>query len=457
MLRASRALLTAALLCTGACALSSVARGAQPASSPIASGWTPASALSECGGERPTVVFPFKEPPHASGPGAVVWNAAGSCSGGAGVRLAQLSEDDAPRPALQPHYSDGANLAAEALAAAPAPNGEIAILATARAGEEVIEGRADGPFSRLALASGFAAPFAFATGWLGDFALLAPPSSGPASGAPRLHVERFFSHAFVRNQELDTEAGSLGAVAVALDYRTDALTAWEHDGVLYAQELPGKGAPKRAQRVASVSSRITVAALLSDDYRGIIAWSEQRAGRTSVWLDQSSVGVRFGAPQLLARFSDPAGVPPPPASPRLIRLSDESVMLAWAAVAEGHWVVRTAAIDQHGVGAASTIAGQDGGDALLCGLAAGPYSEALVLWSEPQPGEDGRPDLGSQAIFAARGLDAHPRRTIFGPSEEVAAPGPNSEATVALDPTSGRALAVWRNAGTLQYAVRASG
>jgi hypothetical protein len=450
MLRLACALLIALLIC--ACT-------AAPAQEALSStfAWTTPSTLSDCGGERPQVVFPSKEPTHASGPGAIVWSAASGCEGRAGARVAQLTAEDLPRVGEPAGGSYGKlpELRGPLLAAA-APHGEIAIAGAAASGREAaaIQGRAGGRFTPLAPASGFTAPFAATTAWLGDLALAAPAHDGSSAGALLLHVERFFAHTFVRNQPIDAAAGSVGALTVALDYRTDALVAWEHDGGLYERELPGKHPPQAIQRIASVGSHVGVAALASDDYRGILAWSEQRGGQTSVYLDQSAVGVRFGAPKLLESFRDPAGPAPPASAPLLIRLSNESVMLAWPGVVSGRWVVRTAAIDQHGVGPPSTIAAP-AGDALLCDLAAGPDGEAFVLWSEPQQGEGGAPETRRQAIFAARGIDAAPRRTIFGAPEEVAPPGPNSEAAVAIDPASDRALVVWRSGGgALQYALR---
>ncbi|HTA05779.1 MAG TPA: hypothetical protein VK774_05405, partial [Solirubrobacteraceae bacterium] len=68
---------------------------------------------------------------------------------------------------------------------------------------------------------------------------------------------------------------------------------------------------------------------------------------------------------------------------------------------------------------------------------------------------EGKLDLGTQALVAARGIDASPGITIFGGPEQVAPPGPNSEATLAFDPDSDRALALWRGAaGAIDYAIR---
>jgi hypothetical protein len=70
-------------------------------------------------------------------------------------------------------------------------------------------------------------------------------------------------------------------------------------------------------------------------------------------------------------------------------------------------------------------------------------------------------DLGDQAVYAARGIDAYPGRTIFTAPELVTAPGaPGSsgEAAVAVDPDSDRAIAAWRTSpGAIYYSLRALG
>lgn len=445
--------------CVLACAMLLVACGAAHgrrlragavAEGHVLDAWTPSVPLSSCAGEHPRVLFPSRERVHPTGPGAVVWNASSSCPEGPGGHLATLDGDDVPVHQTALEGEGGHSLAVDMLAAAPGPHGEIAILAAppgASEGEGVFQGRADGPFSQLALPGGMRAPFALDTAWLGDLALAAPPAGKPANGVA-LHIERYFTHDFIRNQLAVPEGGPPQALAVALDYRTDALVAWIRGGYLYARELPGRGAPREVQRVARVSGRVSLSALLSDDYRGILAWSEQSGGRTSLYLDQSAVGVRFGSPRLLESAPTPSG-PEPAASPLLVRLSNESVMLAWSSPQDGLWSVRTAAIDEHGIGRPATIS-PSGADALLSDLAPGPVGEAIALWTEPQaPSEASR-----QAIFAAPGVDTAPDFTVFGAPEEVAAPAANSEATLAIDPASGRALAVWRDGSGLRYSVR---
>jgi hypothetical protein len=324
-----------------------------------------------------------------------------------------------------------------------------------------------GPFSVPAAGSSEPAPVALTTAYLGDVALASPSYARDGEGV-QLRVQRHRAQFFARSIAVGSPAsGRVTALAVALDYRSDALAVWRQGESIYARDLPASGRTRAPiQRLSpALGPPSRIAALLSDDNRGIVAWSTQSGAETSVYLDRSAGGVRFGAPQLLERFADPAGLAPPEgSSPRLVRLSSESVMLAWTGSNGSNWLVRTAAIDLNGLGAVTTIS-PAGHDSLLAALAPGPDGEALALWTEPQravddapnaaPSADARPEPDRQAIFAARGIDAYPARTIFGEPEEVAAPGTNSGATVALDPDGGRAVAAWRGeGGEIDYSIR---
>jgi len=117
-------------------------------------------------------------------------------------------------------------------------------------------------------------------------------------------------------------------------------------------------------------------------------------------------------------------------------------------------VLRTAPIDFHGLRAVATIAAPSG-DALLDDLVPGPDGDALLLWSEPASGAGATPVAGSGTIFAARGFDAYPGRTIFGAPEQVGPPGRSSEVSAAIDPASDRAIAVWSGErGLPEYSIR---
>jgi hypothetical protein len=439
-----------------------VAPSQQPASP-----WSAPAVLSDCPATAsPQVVFPSDRPSHATGRGAVVWSAAPTCLGGSGARVAAIVADDVPGAGVLPRTATGQPIAPRGpLLASGAPHGQI-VIAGAWPGEParalLIQGGAGGPFSALAPPGGASAPIALAHAYLGDVALASPPGGGGGgrggadrSSGLRVHVERFFSHRFARNVSASANGhGSLQALTLAMDFRSDALAVWAQDGAIYARDLPGSGTHHPIQRLGPAGSRPRIAAVLSDDNRAIVAWTEQRATQTTVYVDRSAIGVRFGAANALERFTDPDGVASPAASPSLVRLSSESVMLAWAGVAGSHWVVRAAPVDLQGVRAVSTIAAPDT-DALLADLAPGPAGDALLLWTEPSPTAAGPPDVQRQAIFAARGIDSFPGRAIFGPPEPVAPPGPVSDATVAVDPDSDRAVSVWRGEGAaIEYSIR---
>jgi hypothetical protein len=440
-------------------ALALLAPAAAPAAWP--SPWSAPARLGSCASSGAArAVFPHSAPSEASGSGAIVWSAARSCPQGAGTLVSRLGSGDLPS---QPSYArapSGRRLSLRApLAIAPAPHGQIAIAGSGDAdgaAGTLVQGTASGPFSLLGSIDGLAQAGTLATGYLGDLAAVSPPASSAGTVGLSLSVERFFAHTLSPTVKLAPAAhGAIEAPTVSLDYRSDAILAWAQGGALYASEKPASGRALGAQRLAGVGRSPHVSALISDDHRAIVAWAQERAGVSSVYVDQSADGVRFDSPpQLLERFVDPGGVRYPSRSPLLVRLSSESVMLAWSGAAGGHWVVRAAAIDQNGVGAPSTISSPQG-DALLSDLQPGPDGEAIALWSEPQRVTNGTLDLSDQAIVAARGYDSYPTQTIFSAPEQIAPPGPGEEATLAIDPASDRALALWRGAaGVIEYSIR---
>jgi hypothetical protein len=454
--------LTDALLRAGAlAALACPLLAAAPAAGSTPAAWSPPATLSPCPAAGPAhAAFPRDKPTHATGKGAVVWAAATHrCPGGGGTFIAQIGADDTPGPPSYARTPNGGKLALRApLALAPAPHGQLAIAGSASAptrGDGVlVQGSAGGPFAPLGTVAGVLTPNALFTAYLGDLAAASPTGGGSGRGGARIDIERYFAHALSPSLIVPASSDAVQDLTVSLDFRTDAIVAWRQGGSLYAHDLPASGRPQPTQRLASAGPATRIAALISDDNRAIVAWADERAGKTSVYFDYSASGVRFGAPRLLERFANPSGLPYPSSSPRLTRLSSESVMLAWSGAQDGHWVVRTAAIDLNGLRKTSTISAP-GSDALLSDLQPGPDGEAIALWSEPQRAPDGKLDTGDQAIVAARGIDARPGLTIFGGPELVAPPGPNSDATLAFDPGSDHALALWLGAGDdVDYAVR---
>lgn len=454
--------------------------------------WSQPAVLGTCSAPgAPAILFPSDTPRHGTGPGAIVWSSASLCTGGAGARLSAIVPGaDAPGTASIPRTSTGRALALTGpIAAATAPHGQILLAGAAAATTSVAGGGvtgkgtdkaaaagASGPAGGLLLSEGFAggpftepwrtggagAPLALSTAYLGDVALASPGGAHGGTSAIQLRVHRYYASSFLAPVRVSPVAPSTSVegLTLAMDYRSDALVVWQQAAAIYARDLPGSNRSARpVMHVASAAPHARIAVLRSDDNRAILAWADTRAGVTSVYAELSVPNIHFGAPRLLERFTDPGGLAPPSGSLRLIRLLSESVMLAWTGAQDGHWVVRTAAVDLNGVGAIDTIS-TPGHDALLADLAPGPNGEAYALWSEPRSTPAGL-DLSEEAVYAARGIDAYPDRTIFTAPELIAAPGASGstgEAAVAVDPDSDRAIAAWRTSGgAIDYSLRAIG
>jgi hypothetical protein len=427
-----------------------------------ATAWSAPVILGGCpGGEPPWVVFPSEGPSRPTGPGALVSAGGRGCPAGEGALVSAIGPEGRPGAPAPPRTAGGQELSLGGpLTVAGGPHGQTVISAArapAGAGARGVftEGAAGGPFAPAQGTGGPASPVGLASAYLGDVAIVSSSNDPAHRRNVRLRVERHMARAFGRPLRVSRPGpGPVQAERVALDYRSDALVVWWQRGAIYAREEPASGRHHASERLAAAAPHPRIAALISDDNRAIVAWADQGARETSVYLDLSAAGVRFHRPMLLERFANPAGLPSPTDSPSLIRLSSESVMIAWNGSQVGHWVIRTAPIDLNGLRTVSTIPTPNL-DALLGALAPGPAGEALVLWTEPQRTAQGIDNPASQAIFAARGIDASAGLSIFGAPEQVAPPGPNSAPTVAIDPGSDRALAAWRGAGgQIDYSIR---
>lgn len=430
--------------------------------------WSHPAVLADCSAAgAPAVLFPSDAPQQGTGPGAVVWSSASACGRGSAARIAPLpAREDLPGAASSPRGASGRTLALSGpIAAAAAPHGRILLAARARSpGARLLlsEGLARASFAAPRSTGGPAGPLALATAYLGDVGLVSPGRAPSAGATPlELRIHRYYQGSFGPPVAISpTPSRLIEGLTLAMDYRSDALVVWEQGGWIYARDMPGSGRSSRpVQRVAGAAPGARIQALLSDDNRAILAWTDTRAATTSVYAELTARGVRFGAPRLLERFADPHGSPPPRGSLRLVRLASESVMLAWSGAASGHWVVRCAPVDIHGVRSIATISDPER-DALLAGLTAGPANEVLAWWTEPGEG----PAAGgpvNEPLYAARGVDLYSGRTVFTAPELITpagAPGANREAAVAVNPDSGRAIAAWRTpSGAIAYSLRSIG
>jgi len=425
--------------------------------------WSEPASLGGCAGaESPWVVFPSDSPRHSTGAGAIAWSAGAQCAGKGGVLVAAIGSDDVPLTPAPARVASGGEIALRGpLEAAGAPHGDIVIAGSAPAGAApggmFTEGHTTGPFSRPLATAGPASPVALDTAYLDDVAIASPvPGSGSGNGVA-LRVQRHMAKAFAGPVAASPSGpGPVESLRVALDYRSDALVVWRAAGAIYARYMPASGRAHPIERLGGAGPDPGIAALASDDGRGIVAWADRATSDTSIYLDISAVGARFGRPRLLERFADPGGLASPNGSPSLVRLSSETVMIAWAGSAQGRWVVRTAPVYTNGLQSVNTISAT-GADALLAALVPGPRDEAFVLWTEPQRTAQGLASTSQQAIFAARGTDEHGGVSVFGAPEQLAPAGPNGDPAVAVDPDSDRAVAAWKRAdGRIAYSIRAA-
>lgn len=383
----------------------------------------------------------------------------GSGAGSGGLMVAALDGEDRPGPSqwlLPPGglrgptalgtTASGRILVTGAAASAARAGGSRAVLA---------EGQPTSGFAGPKALGGPAEPVAATSSYLGDAAI--------ASVGPRgveLRLQRHFGTSFRAPIRLGAGAGHVGALAVALDYRSDALVVWEQGGRIFARERHAAGPLEPAQEIGRSGPRPQLQALISDDGRAIVAWTDEQptggSWRVRTYLDVSGPGVRFGRPRMLEAGSEPARQPR--GALRLIRLSTENVVIGWTGAGAGAGATRIAPVTLNGLGSGVTLSSA-ATDATLADLSAGPHGDMLALWtSVPRSGSP--PDGRHVTVLAAAGANVPGVAVRFSAPEVLAGPGPNADPRAAIDPSSDRAIAAWRSRGgspATLYAVRAPG
>jgi hypothetical protein len=420
--------------------------------------WSAPGTLAACSQDAdPRVVFPQETPFRRTGRGAVVFAGDRACKPGSGAALAAISAADMPAAPRHPHAASGGPIGIAGLAeAAATTQGQIVVIGAASLhasglGAELSEGPAEGPFAPAQPLGGAGAPLGLATAYLGDVAI-ASVDRGRDAGV-QLRMQRHFASGFAAPIALGGAGAGQRALAVALDYRTDALAVWWQDGWLYARERHANGPLGPLQRFAKAGPGVRLGALISDDGRAIVAWVDPRGGSAGVYLDISQPRMQLGAGHLVERLRWHGGAFPTAASVRLVRLSTESVLMAWTGTQAGRFVVRAAGIDLEGLRTISIVS-RPAEDALLEDLVAGPRGDAVAVWSSPRSGRRGRGGPPA-AIMAARGVPSSRGVPRFGAPEHIAASTHHGRVAVAIDPASDTAVASWRErGGAIRFSVR---
>ena len=441
----------------------------------------------------PQVAFPSEGPTLPTGRGAIVWasekaRCESSASGSPptfAVTVAAIETGERPsavsRRALEGVFTGeltavGADFGQLAIAAGA--QGEIV---SAGAGTEVLQGRATRPLgSPAAVAAGL--PSVLTRAYLGDVAV-----ATVAPGQIDVRVERWDHRGFHPNRVVPVGAGPVTAIAVTMDYRSDLLLAWQQSGSIFARVLRAHGTDDPTQRLGPSEPEPQLQAMLSDNNHGMVAWSStspagsggSAAPVTTTYIDISGTGVRFGGPQTVATYSDPAEVGKSEGSLALVRLADENVQMGWTTVEDGHYVVRSAPA-VYATSSLTTLLSNPDEDAVLADLAAGPANEAIALWTngprqapslqsvssapvESVPWESTTPPAApaqpaQSELWEARTSIVPRDHVVLQPPEMIAPAGPVADPTVAVDPRNDDAVAAWSLVGadpSVEYSVSA--
>lgn len=402
----------------------------------------------------------------SSGDGAITWSVAGG-----GTRELALSAPGRsagtgashaarPLPALGPRA-----LPLRSVDAATADgSGRVVLaggLATLPAGETAaLEASPEGPFGAPRPLNRGGGPIALASYLTGTVAFATAVPYGAVDGVV-LRMQGAGAAALGAPVALSALRGTVTAIAVGLDWRGDSLVAWQQDGRIYARERRTSGTLGPLQTVGVSASGPRLGALISDDGRGIVAWTDEtaptrgepRVARTR--LSISAANVRFTRPSLVEAWPEPPGLALGPGTMRLIRLANGRVVLGWTSSREGELVVRVAPVTLAGLHAAVTVS-QAGTDAQLADLAPGRRGEVLALFTATGPGVALD---GTGEIEAAVGVDVGTGQAQFSPAEPVAAGAADGDPVASFEPTGDRPAIAWRVAGAggqVRYAVRAT-
>jgi peptidoglycan-N-acetylglucosamine deacetylase len=445
--------------------------------------------LGECAlAAPPQIAFPGDSPTHATGPGAIAWLTQPTlCQPATGGR----STDDraTQRPLLtvawlgsggritaihsQPIASDAG--ATPTLSAQGASFGRVAVaLADGERTRLVLQGRRVHPLTPALTFTQGAGPLGLTRAYLDDVAVASVQRSQAAGGAQlanggrlansarsansaqsangtqsiAVSIERHYSNSFAAPLHVPIAAGRVTALAVTMDYRSDTLLAWQQDGAIYAHLLRASGQPEPTQRLGSSTPNPQLQALVSDNDRAIVVWSSTapRSGsqppRTTVYLARSATHVRFHAPRIIAAFADPAEVGHRSGSLALVRLADESVMLAWTTRLHGHYTVLAAPAVFNTALPARPLTPPTA-QAVLSALAPGAGSQAVALWQGAAGSASPGQLWAARLYLTSQGRIGATASTAITPAGSAAVVDP----TVAVDPASDRALVAWLQPG----------
>ncbi|HEY1776743.1 MAG TPA: hypothetical protein VGG41_11345 [Solirubrobacteraceae bacterium] len=427
--------------------------------------WSPPSTLRTCAPARdPQVVFPFSDPSHASGRGAILWlGSPPGCTISGALALDSATLHTSDQPSVARRASDALGLASP-LAALSTTSGQLVAAVGAPAGTRLYEGTAG---SRLALTGALGPPgssVAVADGYIGDADVVSTTVVGGRQEI-ELRAQRHYAHSFSAPVTMLEGAAPIHSLTVALDFRADSIVVWVQGGRLRAQWVSNSGRAGPPQVLGPARYRTPLAAVLSDDNRAFVLWVDQPApgsdAPSTVYLEHSAGSVTFSAPpRAIATLMQPPAQRLGPAAVSLVRMTpSEGVLAAWPVLMDGDYAIQAAGLTSSRVLPPATIS-QIGADLRLTELATGPRNDAVAVLERAPRATSGF-DSGQQAILAARTIPGGAGGVNFEAPAVLATEGANSAPSVAVDPASDRAVVAWQSVISgeeeIAYAIRGGG
>jgi hypothetical protein len=439
--------------------LAALAAGAAAAD---AQTWTAAATLATCGAATaPKVVFPYKLPTRRVRDGAIVWlGLSPSCTdigtGQTSVDIAAIASDDQPGPPLA--FSGGAAAGVGLvgpLVTASTARGKVVVIAGSSAvaalgGPEAVfgAGYATGAFDSLTATGGPADLVATADGYIGDADIASVLKTSSGEHVIALRAERHHAYAFAAPYILPAGRAPVTALALGMDYRADTIVVWAQGGDVWARWVSQDGVPAPRQRLGTSGYAPQISAVLSDDNRAFVVWTDEpplgTSGLTRVYLAHSAAGPIFHGASVLTSFTEPADVRLTPGSVALERLSGEGVALAWPAMVGGYYVVDASGVSPQQLASPSVLS-EPSADLRLGAIATGPTNDLVVL-AEVAPRLASGWNAAQQQILATRSNEASSPGLGFGPLVPLTTAGTNSVPSVAVDPDTDTAVAAWQSA-----------
>lgn len=409
--------------------------------------WSEPATLRSCAPARdPQVVFPASDPAKRSGRGAILWLGSPPGCGVAGtVTLDSATLHTSDQPSVARTAFAGRLLAAP-LAATGTTAGQIVAVVGGASGTVLAEGSA-GAGLRAVAALGATSSVATAAGYIGDADVVSVTKLG-GHQVIALRAQRHYARSFAAPVTMLEGPAPISSLTVALDFRADSIVVWVQGGEVRAQWVSNGGSPSPPQTLGPAGYATQIAAVLSDDNRAFVLWTDQpppgSSAATTIYLDHSAVNVAFSAlPRAIATLVQPPAQRLGPGAVGLVRVTpSEGVLAAWPIIADGDYAIQAAGLTSSKVLPPATIS-QIGADLRLAALATGPRNDVIAVLERAPRAATGF-DPAAQAILAARTVPGGPGGVAFEPPALLAPEGPNSAPAVAFDPDSDRALVAWQ-------------